>query len=69
MAAARAAGAVLVDGLGRPKHVEQKTERTSIVTWVDLAAQDEVVRVIADRFPDHAILAEEGPARCRARAG
>jgi myo-inositol-1(or 4)-monophosphatase len=60
--AARAAGAVLVDGLAGPKHVEQKTERTSIVTSVDLAAQVEVIAVIAARFPDHAILAEEGPA-------
>ncbi len=61
VAAARAAGEVLRDGLGQPKAVEHKTARTSIVTWVDRAAQDEVVRVIAERFPDHAILAEEGP--------
>ena len=37
-----------------------KNERTSIVTWVDRAAQDEVVRIITGRFPDDAILAEEG---------
>ena len=61
VAAARAAGEVLRAGLGRPKAVEHKTARTSIVTWVDRAAQDEVVRVIAERVPDHAILAEEGP--------
>lgn len=62
VAAARAAGAVLVRGRGGPKHVEQKTERTSIVTWVDHAAQAEVIRVITERYADHAILAEEGPA-------
>jgi myo-inositol-1(or 4)-monophosphatase len=59
VAAARAAGAVLVDGLTRPKEVEQKNERTSIVTWVDRAAQAEVVRVITERYPEHAVLAEE----------
>ena len=59
MAAARAAGAVLVDGLARPKAVEQKTERTSIVTWVDKAAQAEALRVIGAHYPDHAVRAEE----------
>jgi myo-inositol-1(or 4)-monophosphatase len=58
--AARAGGAVLERGLQGAVDVEVKNERTSIVTWVDKAAQDEVVRVITDRFPDHAILAEEG---------
>ncbi len=58
--AVRAAGAVLVEGLDHPKQVEMKSERMSIVTWVDLAAQAEVVRVIGERYPDHAILAEEG---------
>ena len=58
--AARAGGAVLERGLHGAVDVEVKNERTSIVTWVDKAAQDEVVRVITDRVPDHAILAEEG---------
>jgi myo-inositol-1(or 4)-monophosphatase len=57
--AVRAAGTVLVDGLARPKEVEQKNERTSIVTWVDRAAQAEALRVIVERYPDHAVLAEE----------
>jgi myo-inositol-1(or 4)-monophosphatase len=62
VAAARAGGAVLVEGLRRPKQVELKSERSSIVTWADVAAQTEVVRVIAEHFPDHAVLAEEGDA-------
>src|SRR5262245_9017907 len=60
VAAARAGGAVLVEGLRRPLEVEQKTERTSIVTWADLTAQQAIVRVIGERFPEHAILGEEG---------
>jgi myo-inositol-1(or 4)-monophosphatase len=59
VAAARAGGAVLVEGLQRPKQVELKSERASIVTWADVAAQAAIVGVIAERFPDHAVLAEE----------
>ena len=62
VAAARAGGTVLVEGLERPKEVEHKTERTSIVTWADITAQAAIVQLIADRYPDHAILAEEGGA-------
>jgi myo-inositol-1(or 4)-monophosphatase len=60
VAAARAGGAVLQEGLQRPKQVELKSERASIVTWADLTAQREIIQVITERFPDHAILAEEG---------
>ena len=60
VSAARAAGTILLEGLSRPKHVQLKTERMSIVTWADVAAQAEVVRIISSRYPDHAILAEEG---------
>jgi myo-inositol-1(or 4)-monophosphatase len=59
VAAARAGGAVLVEGLERPKEVELKSERASIVTWVDVAAQAAILGVIRGRFPDHAVLAEE----------
>jgi myo-inositol-1(or 4)-monophosphatase len=59
VAAARAAGAVLVEGVRRPKQVQLKSERASIVTWADLTAQREIIEVITDRFPGHAILAEE----------
>jgi myo-inositol-1(or 4)-monophosphatase len=60
IAAAQAGGAVLVEGLARPRQVQLKSERTSIVTWADLTAQQAIVRVISERFPDHAILSEEG---------
>ena len=59
VAAARAGGAVLVDGLQRPRQVELKSERASIVTWADVTAQAAILGVIRGRFPDHAVLAEE----------
>ena len=59
-AAARAAGVVLVDHLGRPAEVGRKNDRTSLVTDVDLAAQAEIERVIGGHFPQHAIVGEEG---------
>jgi myo-inositol-1(or 4)-monophosphatase len=63
VAAARAGGAVLMEGLQRPRQVELKSERTSIVTWADVTAQQEILRVIAERFPGHAVLAEEDQGR------
>jgi myo-inositol-1(or 4)-monophosphatase len=59
-AAARAAGVVLVEQLGRASEVVHKNERTSVVTATDLAAQAEIERVISGHFPDHAIVGEEG---------
>jgi myo-inositol-1(or 4)-monophosphatase len=59
VAAARAGGAVLVEGLRRPKQVELKSERASIVTWADVTAQAAIIAVIDERFPDHVVLAEE----------
>jgi myo-inositol-1(or 4)-monophosphatase len=64
--AARAAGAVMLEGRRQPKRVERKSERSSIVTWVDVAAQEEALRVIGDAFPGHAVLAEEGSGRAGA---
>lgn len=60
--AAQAGGAVLIEGLERPPDVVMKSERTSIVTWADVTAQDKIVDLISTRFPDHAILGEEGVA-------
>ena len=57
--AARAGGAVLRDGLQRPKEVVAKG-RTDIVTWADGAAQTAIVEVISRAFPDHHIVGEEG---------
>jgi myo-inositol-1(or 4)-monophosphatase len=60
VAAVRAAGDVLLDGLSRDKQVQQKSERASIVTWADLTAQAAIFGVIGEHFPQHAILGEEG---------
>ncbi len=51
---------MLVEGLTRPTEIEMKSERTSIVTWADITAQQEIVKIVTGRFPDHAILGEEG---------
>ena len=59
-AVARAAGVVLVERRSGPIDVDHKNERTSLVTAVDVAAQDEVVRVISGHYPQHSILGEEG---------
>jgi myo-inositol-1(or 4)-monophosphatase len=59
-AAARVGGAVLLEGLSRPKQVALKNERTSIVTWADVTAQEKILRLLAERYPDHGVLAEEG---------
>jgi myo-inositol-1(or 4)-monophosphatase len=60
VAAARAGGAVLTEGLARDKQVVNKTERSSIVTWADVTSQREIFAVIGEHFPEHAILGEEG---------
>jgi myo-inositol-1(or 4)-monophosphatase len=60
VAAARAGGAVLIEGLRRPKQIELKSERASIVTWADVTSQAAIFEVIGESFPDHAILGEEG---------
>jgi myo-inositol-1(or 4)-monophosphatase len=61
--AARAAGAILIEGLTRSSmEVVQKSERTSIVTWADVTAQAEIFRIIHSHFPGAAILGEEGDA-------
>ena len=61
--AARVGGAVLRSALGRDLETAEKDgSRSSIVTWADLRAQEEIVRVISTAFPDHAIVGEEGNA-------
>lgn len=58
--AARAGGAVLVDGLAGSRRVEMKSARASIVTEIDLASQAAIFDVIGGAFPDHVIMGEEG---------
>jgi myo-inositol-1(or 4)-monophosphatase len=63
-AAARAGGRVLMHYWGRrgsyPVH---EKGRNDYVTVVDREAEEAIVRLVRDRFPDHAILAEESAPR------
>ncbi len=59
---AREAGAVLRNGLDRPRELMFKS-RADIVTDVDLASERLLVTSLRERFPDHAIIAEEGGGR------
>ncbi len=60
--AARAAGAIQVAGLrqAQPLRVETKSSPVDLVTEIDRACEAEIARLIASRFPDHRLLAEEG---------
>ena len=60
VAAARAGGAVLVDGLRTERRVEMKSARASIVTEIDLASQAAIFELIGRTYAEHAILGEEG---------
>lgn len=60
VAAAKAGGAILIEGLKRPKDVVQKSARASIVTWADVTSQAVIFETIGATFPNHAILGEEG---------
>lgn len=62
VAAARAGGAKLLEGMQRPMEVTMKSARANIVTWADEASQAAVVSLLLDAFPGHAILGEEGDA-------
>ena len=58
--AARAGSEKLMEGLLRPQEVQQKSARSNIVTWADEASQAAIVELLLGRYPDHAILGEEG---------
>jgi myo-inositol-1(or 4)-monophosphatase len=62
VAAARAGGAKLIEGLTRPKEVVLKSSRASIVTWADEASQAAIVDLLLGAYPDHAVMGEEGNA-------
>jgi len=63
---ARKAGALIVEGLGRARSVDFKSE-VNLVTEVDLAAQALIVEGIRAAFPDDAIVAEEDDGRSDAK--
>ena len=62
IAAARAGGARLLEGLERPMEVTLKSTRANIVTWADGASQAAIVEVLLGKYPDHAVMGEEGSA-------
>lgn len=55
---ARAAGAVLLEGYGRA-HAPEKKGRIDLVTEFDRRSEALLLSRIRERFPEHAILAEE----------
>ncbi len=60
VAAAREAGAVLLDFLHRPLHVEEKAGRADLVTVADRESERVIVERLRKDFPGAAILGEEG---------
>lgn len=63
VAAAREAGALLRAHRGAARSVTAKSSPINLVTELDRQAEALVVDAIRARFPDHAILGEEGGAR------
>jgi myo-inositol-1(or 4)-monophosphatase len=62
VACARAGGRVLMDYWGkRGSYAIHQKGRNDYVTIVDREAEEAIVRLVRDRFPDHSILAEESP--------
>ncbi|HEX16248.1 MAG TPA: inositol monophosphatase [Deltaproteobacteria bacterium] len=60
MEAAREAGRLQLQGLGRERKVEFKGE-LNLVTEVDRACEERIISLIRTRFPDHDVLTEETP--------
>lgn len=58
LAAANAAGALHLEGLGRVRQVRTKAHN-DLVTDVDVAAEAAIKAIIREAFPDHAIVGEE----------
>ena len=65
---ARAAGAILLAGYGSV-HAPEKKGRIDLVTEYDRRSEALLVSLIRERFPAHAILAEESGTHEAARAG
>lgn len=56
--AARAAGGILRDGFSRPMGVEKKSRR-ELVTAMDRASEETILKIIASAYPDDLVVAEE----------
>jgi myo-inositol-1(or 4)-monophosphatase len=54
----RQAGAVLMEGYGNVRHIQQKGV-IDLVTEFDKRSEEVIISSIQQKFPDHAILAEE----------
>jgi myo-inositol-1(or 4)-monophosphatase len=55
---ARQAGALLMEGFGNVRHIQQKGV-IDLVTEFDKRSEEVIISSIHQKFPDHAILAEE----------
>ena len=55
---ARQAGAVLMEGYGNVRQIQQKGV-IDLVTEFDKRSEEIIISAIQQNFPDHAILAEE----------
>ena len=62
VAAAHEAGAVLLEHLHRPLHVEEKAGRADLVTAADRSSERAIVQRLRRDFPNAEILGEEGGA-------
>jgi len=61
--AARRAGEIMIRQMNRLESLEiMEKGRNDFVSQVDRAAEDAIIEVIRDHYPDHAILAEESGA-------
>jgi len=59
-AAAAAASAVLLEGWGKRPEFAFKSSQTDLVTEFDRRAEAVIIHILADAFPDDAIVGEEG---------
>jgi myo-inositol-1(or 4)-monophosphatase len=60
IAAAREAGAFLIENVGRVRSIEiKKGEERNLVSEIDKGSEALIIRRIKEKYPDHAVLAEE----------
>ncbi|MEA1963719.1 MAG: inositol monophosphatase [Candidatus Aerophobetes bacterium] len=59
--AAKEAGNILLDNLGKIKKIETKRQNNilSLVTNVDIKAEEKICQIIREAYPEHDILSEE----------
>lgn len=60
---AREAGALLMDGFGRNHTIHTKSSAIDYVTEYDTAAEALITQRLANTFPDHGLIGEEGARR------